>query len=902
MSERTGSVTGALRRQFTELELLHQVGVLCVEQRDEDDLIAAFTELIGEHIYEEHVGICMLDMKAGLLRPHPSVRASSQAHLFPTIEIGRGIIGHVAATAESLRVGNVANMPAYLLGDPATVSEICVPLIAGDKLLGVINAESSQADAFSADDERLLTTLAAQLGVAIANIRLFRETERQNLEISALYDTAIATSSIVDVSILLENLGRQVQKLLLPDTFIVILHDAARGDFEMAYILDHNQRLPDFEGRRIPLEEGGLTSWIIQERKSLYIRDILTDPLPVAPLHVQRPARSWIGVPMMVRSELSGVLLVQSYEPDQFSEDNMRFVESVAGQFATSLNNAQLYAAARRQASQLALVNDLAREMSKHVELERLCQTVVERLLTTFDYLNVGVLLRDPLTDELSSKAIAGAISKNHRLEDVPAMALGEGIIGQAASTGEAQWVKDTASSKRFVGLAGSSIRSEVAVPLKVGEQVIGVLNIDSQEVDGFDDSDVIMLSTLADQLATAIEKARLYEETHQRAVRLEEQIAETQSRVAELTILFDVSQVFTNAPPNYDAITKSIAQKFVEVSGAEDCSISLLGADMRTVTMFASYLLDGVTERLVGDSVGFSYDLYGFPARAKALQYQQPLVVRESDPQADLSELEYMRTNQVATQLILPMISRERKIGLIELETESADIEFPPERITVMTTMANQAAIALDNARLYEELEAPFVETVVGLAKAIDARDTYTGDHSKRLADVSVRLAERMGVIPKDVQAIRWASLLHDIGKIGVPDEILRKPGPLSEDEWSLMRQHPELGADIIAPFRQLADVIPLIRHHQEKYDGSGYPAGLVGETIPLGARILKIVDAYGAITDERVYRSARSHDDAIAEIRACSGTDFDPNLVDVFLELIEEDQRALFQARHST
>jgi putative nucleotidyltransferase with HDIG domain len=188
--------------------------------------------------------------------------------------------------------------------------------------------------------------------------------------------------------------------------------------------------------------------------------------------------------------------------------------------------------------------------------------------------------------------------------------------------------------------------------------------------------------------------------------------------------------------------------------------------------------------------------------------------------------------------------------------------------------------------------LELAYLETVLSLAKAVDARDSYTSDHSQRLAVWAESVAVELGCDESEIQDILWAALLHDIGKIGVPDDILRKPGPLTEAEWSIMKQHPIIGAEIIDPVRSLSEVAPLIRAHQEKYDGSGYPDGLVGEAIPLGARILAVVDAYSAITDDRVYRQARSHAEAVEELRRCAGTQFDPQVVEVFLALLAREQ----------
>ncbi|MCX6034202.1 MAG: HD domain-containing protein, partial [Chloroflexi bacterium] len=179
---------------------------------------------------------------------------------------------------------------------------------------------------------------------------------------------------------------------------------------------------------------------------------------------------------------------------------------------------------------------------------------------------------------------------------------------------------------------------------------------------------------------------------------------------------------------------------------------------------------------------------------------------------------------------------------------------------------------------------------TVLALARAMDVRDTYTQDHSQRMAAISDVLCRKLDVDEEQIQAIHSAAVLHDIGKIGVTDEILRKPGPLTSQEWDSMKRHPKIGADIVAPVNKLIHVAPIIIAHHEKFDGSGYPYGLKGDQIPIGARILAVVDAYVAITDERVYRKARSHKEAMAELVKHSGSQFDPTVVDAFLKLVGE------------
>ena len=188
---------------------------------------------------------------------------------------------------------------------------------------------------------------------------------------------------------------------------------------------------------------------------------------------------------------------------------------------------------------------------------------------------------------------------------------------------------------------------------------------------------------------------------------------------------------------------------------------------------------------------------------------------------------------------------------------------------------------------RLTDQLE--HTESVIFmLAAAVEAKDAYTEGHLRRLQTYSERLAQEYGLSPTEVRAVRYGGVLHDIGKIGVDEAIIRKPGPLTPEETAQMRRHPDIGAQIISQLRFARDVAPIISGHHEYWDGSGYPRGLKGEDIPMGARIITIVDAYDAMTTDRPYRSALSDEEALRRLRAGRGTQFDPELLDVFLELI--------------
>lgn len=289
-------------------------------------------------------------------------------------------------------------------------------------------------------------------------------------------------------------------------------------------------------------------------------------------------------------------------------------------------------------------------------------------------------------------------------------------------------------------------------------------------------------------------------------------------------------------------------------------------------------------------------YNLRGRKALPKAKAIYQHVVVSESplmirQGSSLSSELRMaLRINISDSLFLIPLRVGQDAVGVLAMGEEYHTLPETvlKEKIRLAVMIADQAASAVYRAHLSYRLEESQLQTVLTLAKVMESRDAYVSGHSRKVTDLAVRLAVKLECSSADVQAVRWAAMLHDIGKVGISDSILNKNGKLTPEEWEEIRRHPQNGAEIVRMSSNLDYVASIIEAHHEFLDGSGYPHGLKGKMIPCGARILAVADAYSAMTDDRPYRPSCTQEEAIAELRRCSGTQFDPHIVEAFVSMI--------------
>jgi HD-GYP domain-containing protein (c-di-GMP phosphodiesterase class II) len=269
-----------------------------------------------------------------------------------------------------------------------------------------------------------------------------------------------------------------------------------------------------------------------------------------------------------------------------------------------------------------------------------------------------------------------------------------------------------------------------------------------------------------------------------------------------------------------------------------------------------------------------------------------KPLILNDTiDNRLQDTEIHKDANIPVRSTMCAPLISHRGIIGAIEVFDKLNGDSFTDHDLEILISIANTGAIAVESSRTQKSMVDDVKSTIKALAAAIDARDPYTRDHSQRVVKYSLMCGRSLALPQRELEIIEYAGILHDVGKIGIPDAILTKRGPLTDQEYSVIRKHPVISANIIHGIPFLEPVRDIVLHHHERYNGSGYPDGLTGEDVPLGARMLAVADAFDAMTTDRPYRARMPEGHAVIELRKYAGKEFCPIAVDAFVFALETE-----------
>ena len=495
-----------------------------------------------------------------------------------------------------------------------------------------------------------------------------------------------------------------------------------------------------------------------------------------------------------------------------------------------------------RSIAHLKMLQSLAGKLNRSNDVREIGMAIANELRLLIDYHNCRVFIREGA--DLLPIAFQGELTAPDRTAaQVFRTRVGEGLTGRVVETGEPLLLDDASTCPFAVEIPGTTRIEEsiIAVPLHYGSRVTGAIVVSKLGLKQFDEDDLRLLQVLAGHAAVALENARLYEA----------QRREAESAKALLEFGRDLA-----AAEGLERVLERVVEGAAQLISAPHASLWLQDPAGGDVVVRASV---GSSGPVLGERIGGS-----LTHRLEAVRPRRSVVGRR------------------AVHRRGPLGSDRRRGPIPRSSTATRELDL-------LGGLAHQAKLAIANASSFEGLERTFLSTVEALANALEARDEYTSSHARWITDTALLVGQELGLDGDTLKRLELGALFHDIGKIGIPNSVLLKPGPLTEEERELIETHPELGAKIIAPIDQLQDVCGIVRACHERWDGDGYPDRKAGEEIPLEARIIFACDAFHAMTTDRPYRQALDPEEALRRLEEAAGSQFDPRVVEVCLRVLE-------------
>jgi PAS domain S-box-containing protein/putative nucleotidyltransferase with HDIG domain len=608
-------------------------------------------------------------------------------------------------------------------------------------------------------------------------------------------------------------------------------------------------------------------------------------------------AHSAMMIPISFRNQITGMVWIQAEEEAAYGEEDQQFMELLAAQLAIAINNAQLYQQSRNEIEQrkqveqalqvysqrLERMTELGRSLASTLDLQAIYRIAEQYLHQLADCPNVAVSLLDGSQNLLRPAYInADGVLIDVRL--LPALKYDplQATSGRSLAIASQQPVIITNLVQKYysggVILIGDDRLPDSAIylPMVVEGKSIGLLELQSYSANAYSEQDARWMQIVANQIGLAIQNARLF--------------SLLQSRIAELAALHEIDTA---------VLAHRGQEETLEILLA--CVMAQLGADAADILLF-----DPKTHELkfVGGR-GF----WTLKAKQVCLKLGEGLAGQAFSDNDFLYRLDLNEVDDVLLQrqgwaqeefrsyVGAPLVVEERVIGVLEVFQRTPLV--PDENwMRFLETLAKQTAVVVEHIHLFEriqqvnqELLEAYDETIAGWSRALDLRDQETEGHSLRVTRLTELLAMEMGVNGEQLIHIRRGALLHDIGKLGVPDAILFKPGPLTPQEWLVMRQHPVFAYQMLQKIEYLRPALEIPYCHHEKWDGTGYPRQLSETNIPLSARIFALADIWDALRSDRPYRSAWPVEKTLTYILSLSGNHLDPAVVQAFQNIIKKD-----------
>lgn len=737
--------------------------------------------------------------------------------------------------------------------------------------------------------------------------------KRKN-EMQILYEASRQLSQSLQVNDIYHSFYSLVSNLMSCDCLLIASYNSSQKMITARYAVVDGKQIDVKELPAIPLaaEGQGLVSPVIYSMKSKLINDISSEAQPSKTQYYvddkgnvfderdtpaeEETVQSIILIPQIFQNDVKGIVQIQCYHKNAYTEEDLKIAEALVSQIAVATNNALLYQQTleeietRKQAeTRLSLllrreesIVSLSQALADTLDFQVIYNTVGSYLNEMFDLSYLGISSIDENKkiiniDYLTYKEMQVDVSQVdpvYYFEEPSDCVRANAAITRTIMVASANVSGDACISK-YIQQEGQEILTAMIVPMVVEDRLTGLLELYSSNENAFEPVDREWLSMIANLIGLSLQNARLY--------------AQATHRSENLMALHTIDMAISSGVDLRLTINILLEQVLKQLKVDAAC---VLLHDRHTYGLQYFQGLGFNNAKNLYSHFPISQTLAGTVSLERKNLYIQDLrhTTHQSALAPDLLEEGFVSYYGV------PLIAKGQVKGVLEMYHRSI---LKPDRewLDFVDILAGQSAIALDTAEIFENLQRSNMEltmaydaTIQGWSQALDLRDKETEGHTLRVAEMAVRFARKLGMRESDILNIRRGALLHDIGKIGVPDSILHKPGPLSEEEWIIMRNHPRTAFSLLSNIDYLHDAIDIPYYHHERWDGSGYPKGLRGKEIPLAARLFAIIDVWDALSSDRPYRPAWSQKDALDYIQNNTGTFFDPELVPIFMELVQE------------
>lgn len=620
----------------------------------------------------------------------------------------------------------------------------------------------------------------------------------------------------------------------------------------------------------------GYAGRAFREKTPLIISDVLADQVlrqngASAELAEVRQLRSAIVVPLVTAEGAFGVVSLESNQANAFDEADLQVLNSLATPLALIIQNARLQEEIQQRLHILESLHKVSNALRVAQTWEEAAPIVLDEALAIFETENGALQLYSPVKGKTSVDIRRGwfaQLAPDALTDQLP-------LVQLVLENQKPFWVREFTRDEGISSETKLQMPANwggVCVPILSSDRVLGILWIALPLPRIISSEEILLLESLGEIVGTALQRLRLHEEALQ--------------RVAQLQALQAVDKAIT-ATLDLRLMLNVLLQQASEQLKVDAIGILLFNPHTRMLEFAAGRGFHSPAYARTNLSLGG-----GFAGQA--------VLKRETIVIPDLQQSENNFAREILNQgfrayLVVPLLAKGLIKGVMEV-FHRQPFEPANDWMNMFEMLAGQAAIAIDNAQLYSELQQSnfklsmaYDATIEGWSRALDLRDKETEGHTLRVTELTLRLAESFGVAPEWMAHIRRGAILHDIGKMAIPDRILLKPGPLTEEEWAVMRQHPQIAYDMLRNIEYLQPALDIPYCHHERWDGSGYPRKLKGKDIPLAARLFAVADVWDALTSDRPYRKAWKREEALEYIREQAGKHFDTEVVEVFLRIIK-------------